>query len=365
MTPTQDNIKLAVVFPPGEFIKDALEANSWTQEDLAIILDRPLQSINLIINGKKSITPDTAMGLGNAFSTSAELWLNLESEYRLSKVKTPSEHIQRKSRIYSLIPLRDVLKKGWVKNTTNLRTLENRVCQFLEIEDINDIPTLNLAARKSDSYREFTPGQVAWYFRARQIAKTIKAKKYNPEFFLKDVFELTTISTDESNMRKLPRMLSDAGIRFVLVDHLPNTKIDGAAFWLDNDMPVIALSLRYDRIDHFWFTLMHELAHIYMDDSKKGYIDENLVGKDALSSEDKPANELKADRFASSWLIPQKRFNDFINKTKPYYSKQQISKFANNLSIHPGLVVGQLQHAKEIGYNHSREYLIKMNHLFT
>ncbi len=69
--------------PPGEILKDELEARGWTQSDLAEILGRPIQAINEIVSGKKAIVPATAVELPRAFGTSAEFWLNLESAYRL------------------------------------------------------------------------------------------------------------------------------------------------------------------------------------------------------------------------------------------------------------------------------------------
>ena len=72
---------LARVFPPGDFIREELEARGWTQRDLAEILGRPIQAVNAIVNGKKGVTPETAVSLGAAFGTSPEFWLNLEAAY--------------------------------------------------------------------------------------------------------------------------------------------------------------------------------------------------------------------------------------------------------------------------------------------
>lgn len=77
----------AQVFPPGDFIREELDARGWSQADLARIVGRPAQAINMIVNGKKAITPQTAVELGEAFGTSAQLWLNLEASYRLSRVE--------------------------------------------------------------------------------------------------------------------------------------------------------------------------------------------------------------------------------------------------------------------------------------
>ena len=77
----------ARVFAPGEFTQDELRARGWTPADLANIMGRPLDTVNEIISGKKSITPETAVGLARAFGTSAELWSNPESKYRLPWLK--------------------------------------------------------------------------------------------------------------------------------------------------------------------------------------------------------------------------------------------------------------------------------------
>ena len=90
---------VAEVFPPGESIREELEARGWTQKDLAEILGRPLQAINGIVNAKKEITPQTAAELSQAFGTSPELWLNLEAAYRLSRVKTLDTGIARRARL--------------------------------------------------------------------------------------------------------------------------------------------------------------------------------------------------------------------------------------------------------------------------
>jgi HTH-type transcriptional regulator/antitoxin HigA len=87
----------AKAFPPGEFIREELEARGWTQSDLAKILGRPLQAINEIVNAKKRITAETAKELALAFGTSAELWLNLESAYQLSASKQPDERIKMRA----------------------------------------------------------------------------------------------------------------------------------------------------------------------------------------------------------------------------------------------------------------------------
>ena len=88
----------ARVFPPGEFIREELEARAWTQRDFAQILGRPLQNVNNIINGRTAVTAATAKQLALAFGTSAELWLNLETAYQLATAEEPDPQIARRVR---------------------------------------------------------------------------------------------------------------------------------------------------------------------------------------------------------------------------------------------------------------------------
>jgi HTH-type transcriptional regulator/antitoxin HigA len=137
--------------------------------------------------------------------------------------------------------------------------------------------------------------------------------------------------------------------------------------WLNPDSPVIALSLRYDRIDAFWHTLLHECAHVMYKDGLTGdvYLDVDLVGDEADSSAAKPEVELKADEFAAGFSIPRAELDGFIARVRPLFSKSRIQGFAAKLNIHPGLVVGQLQHRKMIPYSHSREMLARIRHVLT
>lgn len=88
---------IAEAFPPGEFIREELAARGWSQTDLATIVGRPLQTINQIVNGKKEVTPETAVALGAAFGTGAEYWLNLESQYRLWLAGDPDPGIAKRA----------------------------------------------------------------------------------------------------------------------------------------------------------------------------------------------------------------------------------------------------------------------------
>jgi HTH-type transcriptional regulator/antitoxin HigA len=355
--------KVAEVFPPGEFIRDELEERGWTQNDLAEIMGRPIQAISEIVSGKKAITPETAQGLAGAFGTTPELWLNLENAYRLSLTKTDSAQVARKARLYSLAPVHDLVERGWIQGSSNVSILETEIIQFFGLQTIDDEPSRRFAARKSTAYDSMTPPQLAWCYRARQLSAAVHAIPFNRQRFAEGLPELRQMSRDESSLRRLPAFLADVGVRLVVVEHLPKTKIDGVAFWLSEEEkdPVVAVSLRYGRIDHFWFTLMHELAHIYHGDVSG--VDCNLVGKDAERFDKKPESERRADKWAANLLVPEDRLQTFVRRCKGRFSKLKIRSFANEIGVHPGIVVGRLQHGDCISYAHSRDMLVDIRRI--
>jgi HTH-type transcriptional regulator/antitoxin HigA len=352
----------AEIFPPGDFIREEIEARGWVQDDLAMILDRPIRTVNEIIVGKRGITPDTAKGLGEAFGTSAQFWLNLESAYRLSLSSTQQESVARRAAIYEIAPIRAMVKRNWIEYSNNMDVLEKRLKDFFGIEKISETPKFWHAARKSTGYSELTPAQNAWLFRARHLATAVSALPFTKTRFNSGLKRLRQLLPNEQDIRMVPKILSESGIRFLIIEPLPQSKIDGACFWVDNS-PVIVLSLRYDRIDWFWHTLMHELGHVKNDDGRKnGNIpfDIDLVGESAQPIENRPQYEREADSFAINFLIPQTDFDDFIARVRPLYSKKRIVGFANRINVHPGIVVGQLQHRDEIKYSQNREMLVKI-----
>lgn len=355
---------------PGEILEEELEARGWSQGDLAVVLGRPVQTVNEIISGKKAITPETAIALSQALGTSAEYWLNLESSYRLDLLHQRSgkrtDDVERRARLFSKVPLKELVRMGWIDaDLDDLDQAEEAVCRFLEIDSIDDETKLPFAARKADSSAPHSQAQTAWVCQVRHLARKSKAGKYTRAALVAAVANIAKASADESSTRNVPAVLANLGVRFVVVPHLTGTKIDGATSWLDAESPVVAVSFRYDRMDWFWFTLMHELAHVLAGDGlQKAMVDQALVGKDADVT-GLTAAESKADRAASTWLVPDDKMKSFIRRTKPYYSRKAILQFAATVGVHPALVVGQLQNRKEIPYTHHRNLLVKARHLLT
>lgn len=353
----------AEVFPPGETLKDELEARGWTQTDLGEILGRPPRVVNEIITGKRGITPETAKGLAEALGTTAQFWMNLESAWQLSKVRDENGDVARRSRLYAKAPIKEMVRRSWIESSTNVEVLESRVLNFLSIKSLDQEVEFAHAARKGTSYEEVSPAQKAWLCRARQLARATTASRFIRANLEAGVARLRELLPNAEDVRHVPRILSEMGIRLVIIEPLAGTRIDGVCFWLDEHSPVIALSLRYDRIDWFWFTLMHELEHVKAGDAL--HLDTDLVGEGAAKPEDKPESELRADRFATDSLITPRDLDSFIARIRPLYYKEKIRGFANRVGVHPGLVVGQLQFRGEISYAHNREMLAKVRNTIT
>lgn len=342
------------LFPPGEFIRDELDARNWTQEDLKEILGRPLRTVNQIIAGKKAITPQTAQELAAAFGTTAELWLNLENAYRLALDRQEQTAVAKRARLFELAPVNDMIKRRWIQEARTADEMESAVLKFLEIGSLDETPSLEHAARKATPYTDVTPAQLAWCLRAKHLAQTLRVCAFDRNTASEALPELQALTVSESLVHKVPAVLANIGIRFVVVEHLPRSRIDGATLWLDDESPVIAVSMRYDRIDGFWHTLAHELSHVLHGDRS---VDVDLVGTQRVDEVDKPDIERRADEEASNFLIPEATLESFIVRHKPRFSKAKIIQFANRHQIHPGIVVGQLQFRKAILYSHSREML--------
>lgn len=126
---------------------------------------------------------------------------------------------------------------------------------------------------------------------------------------------------------------------------------------------MIALSMRYDRVDNFWFLLRHEIEHILNRDGRVTIdieLPERIRRKDDL-----PKEEVRANLAAADFCVPRAEFDSFITSVRPLYSEQSILLFAKRIAVHPGLVVGQLQHRGEVPWTHFHKLLVKVKDTIT
>lgn len=342
-----------------------IEERGWTQEELAQITGKTRQTISSIAAGRTGVSPEMAIALGAAFGNEPAEWLRWQSHFDLSIADADPSNVQRRARLYGLAPVREMLKRGWIelKRLDDDDDLERELTNFfggsLEV-------VFPIAARRTATLDSLNPAEKAWCFRARQLAQSILAAEFHHDRLASAERQLRRAAAYQKDATRVARILSDHGIRFIVIEPLPGTKIDGAAFWLDENSPVIALSLRYDRLDAFWFTLFHEFAHIKHGDSISVDIDciKDHDGGIAVGlAEDE--QEQRANEAAAEMLIPRAEIESFIRRLAPYYSTERVVQFAHRVKIHPGIIVGQLQHRREIGYHALREFLVKIRSIVT
>jgi HTH-type transcriptional regulator/antitoxin HigA len=152
----------------------------------------------------------------------------------------------------------------------------------------------------------------------------------------------------------------ESGVRLVFVEGLPGGKIDGICFWLGGS-PVIGMSLRYDRIDNFWFVLRHEIEHVLRGDGMdEEVIDDELEGARASTDDPSlPEQEREANAAGADFCAPSTRVDSFIARKRPFLYEKDVLAMARVLNRHPGLVVGQLQH-KLKRHDYLKRYQVKL-----
>lgn len=334
---------IADVPPPGYFIREELEARDWSQRDLAYVLGVPEQAVNMIISGKRGITADMAKALAGAFNVPPEFFANLQKAYELSQAREPDPTVLRKARLQSQYPVREMIKRGWLTDA-NVALLEAQIVKFFQVTNLDEVPHLDHAAKKANYDDVIPPAQLAWLCRVRQLAREMPLKQHYSEKALRDALnKLRVLMFDPEEMRHIPKILADVGVRYVIVESLPTAKIDGACFWLGKS-PVIGMSLRYDRIDNYWFVLRHEIEHVLQSHARtREIIDTELEGEKANSDGNIPIEERIANAAASEFCVPAQEMDSFIKRKSPFFSDRDVLGLAKRLQVHPGIVAGQLR----------------------
>lgn len=362
---------LAVTIPlddfrtPGQYLLALLEERGWTQKALAIILNIDETGLNKIVAGKRAVDAELAILLGTVFDVPAEHFLELQQKYDLAMARLvlrPDPKLTTRATIYGDLPVGDMIKRGWLKGVTDIRQpdVEKALCDFFGVSSVEQIDILPHAAKKTNVTEDATPAQLAWLYQVRRIAREMLVARYSSDALESAVTKLRTLLASPEAARKVPRILQDAGVRFVIVESLPAAKIDGVCFWLNDHSPVIGLSIRHDRIDNFWFVLRHEIEHVLQGHGRAAaMLDTNLEGERAGTGPNIPEEERIANEAAAAFSVPQRQLEKFIKLKGPFFAERDIRGFAATYKIHPGLVAGQLQH-KTGRYELFRNHLVKI-----
>jgi HTH-type transcriptional regulator/antitoxin HigA len=353
---------------PGQLIEALLLERGWTKRLLAVILGVNETGLNKLISGKKPVTAEMAILLAEIFDERAERFLNLQQEFDLAKariVTRPDPARSTRAQLFGNLPVSEMIKRSWLDadDVRDVLKVQQALTKFFGVGDVNEIEILPHAPKKTATFTPITPPQLAWLHRVRQIASEMLVARYSPSAARNIVSDLSNLLLAAEEARKAPRVLAEYGIRYVIVESLSSAKIDGVCFWLDKRSPVIGMSLRFDRIDNFWFVLRHEIEHVLQQHGQTAVmIDAELEGERAGTGTSVSDEERIANEAAANFCVPQKRLDSFIARKAPYFNQRDILGLAHTLRIHPGLIAGQLQH-KTGRYDRFRQFLVKIRHI--
>ena len=333
----------ATAFPPGDYLRDELEERGWTEKEFAEILGRPVQTISEILNGRKQIVSDTALAIGEALGTSAEVWIGLQTAYNLQEAKaarTAGSDVPRRAALRELVPVAELRRRGWLPDTSDLDELESAVKELLGIATLDATPSFAVAARRSNAEKSFTPQQTAWLARVRQIAQNREVRTFDLDAARQLAVGLVHRIHDPTDLADLEAWLADCGVILVNLLPLKSSKLDGASMRLDDGTPVIGLTSRGDRLDGYVFTLLHELAHICL-----GHLEALGVTTDEeidLMGADDEGPEAEANRQAGAWILPE----DLpLPAGRP--TMASVLQIANRYRVHASFVIGRIQRAHD------------------
>lgn len=355
---------------PGQLVKDLLDERGWTQRVLAVILGVEETVVNKIVSGRRAVDAPMAILLGETFGIDAERFLDLQKSYDLALARLlvrPDPRRNTRAQLFSALPIAEMMKRGWLRvaSIKDIPAIEHALMRFFGVPSIDDIEVLPHAAKKTNVGEDVTPSQLAWLYRVKKMAEDQLVDRYSPAAVDRAIAEIKTLTWGAEEARKVPRILRENGIRFVVVESLASAKIDGVCFWLNDMAPVVGLSLRHDRIDNFFFVLRHELEHVRRRHGRDvAAVDAELEGERAGVGVGLPEEERVANEAASDFCVPKKKMDKFVAVKAPAFSERDLLGFANTLKIHPGLIAGQLQH-RTGRYELFRDHLVKIRSIVT
>jgi HTH-type transcriptional regulator/antitoxin HigA len=349
--PSLSELRPFKLFPPGRFITDRLEYRNWSQEELATVLGITPTHLSQVMKGDSPLTYDMAQRLGATFDTSAQYWTNLYLGYVQWKDGANPEltETEIRSTIYERMPWKDMVKKKWVKPAKDVKDMEKQALSYWDLKkldftfiDETFTPCLN---RKSEAYNQFNASYAAtWFRKAQLVAKEYKVPAYSKDKLNALASKLHSYTPDEANIPEFINGLQACGVKFFVLPHLEKTYLDGAAF-MDGKNPVVVYTGRHKRIDNFWFTVAHEVAHILkhlgpdcpfvLDDLKRGDVDKL---------------EKEANQLASKWLKHAEAIAWIKAHMGTYITRTMVMECAEEVGIHPSIVIGAMAHAEMVSF---------------
>ena len=299
--------------------------------------------VSEVLSGKRAITMPMARALHEHLGIPADVLLQ-EPDVDLDDPWADME--------WSRFPVKSMAKLGWIPDRPDLAGCAEHVMRDL----INRAGGLDVAGaalyRKNDHVRanaKMDPYALkawCWQILARANEDLPKAGYERGTVTLAFLTKVARLSWSEDGPRLAKELLVKRGISLVIEKHLPKTYLDGVALRLGDGRPAIGLTLRYDRIDNFWFCLLHELAHVgrHMDNDKgEAFVDDFTLRK--LEGRREDPREMQADEWAEEALIPRSVWEASAVRDRP--TTMAVMNLANALQVHPAIVAGRVRYERK------------------
>lgn len=350
-----------VVSPPGETLEEVLEMRGMSQADLADRTGRPKKTINEIVRGKAAITPETAIQFEKVLGIPASFWMTREQNYREALARQREiEALEAQSDWLKNVPYRAMAKLGWIALHKEKSLQLDEVLRFFGVASPTSLEGIwsatALAFRQSRTFRS-EPGAVsAWLRKGELQAAQLECDEYDEHSFRAALGQIRSLTREmhRENAPTLQSLCSASGVAVVFVPEIPGTSIWGATRWLGPTRALIQLSLRYKTDDHLWFTFFHEAAHILLHGKREVFVEEERIEEN-----DK---EAEADAFARDCLIPPAQYRIFCRRGS--FSCAAAGRFAHELGIASGIVVGRLQHDGYLSRSHCNDLKRNVDWMF-
>lgn len=320
------------------------EAKKFTQN-----MPDPIDAIEFVMDQRELKPEDLVPYIGSRSKVSEILSrtrpLSLNMIKALHKgLDVPAEVLlnQSSESINSKFPVKEMQKRGYISD--KFSNLEKEIEKFFGSIKLNQETALALLTKRTYYIRSpRTMNQNALLVWATQVVKKAKkigdVKSFNHDLLTQDfLHSVVDLSDEDNSITKVIGLLKSVGINLIIEPHMPQTYLDGAAIMMEGQNPIVALTLRHDRLDNFWFALMHELAHIKLHYGKGV----NLFYDDIENIRPTDNYEVEADNLAIEVMIPEAKWLDSPASILP--SVEAATLLANELSIHPAIIAGKVRY---------------------
>lgn len=323
---------------PIEAIHFRMEQAGLSARDLVPFIGSRAK-VSEVLSGKRSLTLQMIRALHEHLGIPAEVLLHQPGA---SFPETPEEVD------WSKFPLAAMAKLGWIEKGRNLkdRAEELMRCLIEKAGGPNALPSG--LYRKNDGTRQNAKmdryALEAWCWQLLATARETPLPTIYQEGAITEEFarSLVKLSWSKEGPKLAKEYLANHGIHLIYLPHLPRTHLDGAVLKLPDATPMIGMTLRYDRLDNFWFCLCHELAHVTLH-MKEGandvFIDDLSLGEvETVETDNK---ETEADQWAQEVLIPSDVWNKSVVRSRP--TPSSVVDLAHELGIHPAIIAGRVR----------------------